>query len=353
MKRSGISKDWPDQVTADLLKELRGLAGKKVPSLRELHRQVRSLAQEHGTLGLVPKAPTTFNRCLAGTTSAAPGLIELIVEVLGGPENWRQRYNHPDNDEFEFNEPSPAPEIVTICVRDLNRIGTATPEHQFPPLVDEPPASSERAIAKRAKITQAATPTSMISAEPGFRQRILTTCLSLLLVAVTTIHIPSMHIVRIDPSAYDVNLSRWDRYGPLYEAQMENLAKNGATHTHVYGEDVGSFYYWANLPELGGRGSDLSARLSSDKPQYRADPNSYSDVTLLVNGKPQPLRRVAPDNGSGVTYTWPIDPSLLRIGANKIEFRVKLDAVFTNGLAIYARAVRAGYADEWITIRTW
>lgn len=350
-KRNDIGKEWPDQVTAELLKELRDLTVEKMHSKRELHLQVLSLAKQRDSIGLVPRSRTTFNKYLDGEAMTTPGLIELIVEVLDGPKNWRQRYNHPDNE--EFHQPSQTARVFTICNRDLGRIETVTLEDRLPPSVDRPPTSSVRVPSAIVRAEpRGHTSTGTISRDPKFREYIIT-ALALLILATASTPIPSIHSIQIDPSAYDVNLSEWDRYGPLYEAQMENLARNGATHTHVYGEDVGSFYYTANLSEVGSNGADLSVRLSSDKPQFKAGPTKYSDVTLLVNGEAQPRRRVAPDNGSGTIYTWPIDPSLLKTGFNQIEFRVESDAVFTNGLAIYARAVSADYTDEWITIRTW
>jgi hypothetical protein len=157
--------------------------------------------------------------------------------------------------------------------------------------------------------------------------------------------------VTISPSAYDVDASRWRAHGPFYEAGGDLHARHGVSHAHAYGNPVGRFVYQVELGEFEDEQVELRARLSADAGGYSDPEGRYSDVTVVVNGAPLPVRRVMPDDGHGAHYTWQFDAGMLRPGENTIEFAVAEDAQFPHGLAIYGSAVAPGQADEHITLR--
>ena len=158
--------------------------------------------------------------------------------------------------------------------------------------------------------------------------------------------------MKIDPSSFDVSRSRWNPYGPLYEGTSDMYPKYGVTHAHAYGNTVGVFVYQIKIEDVKGSVIELGARLSADAIGYTGPSNGYSDVVVAINGNPLPVRRVMPDDGKGVHYTWRFDATLLRHGVNQIEFRVDESAQFPNGLCIYGAAIAPGSVDEWITLRS-
>jgi hypothetical protein len=156
--------------------------------------------------------------------------------------------------------------------------------------------------------------------------------------------------VDIDPCHWQAADSGWDAVGPLCEANPV-VARYGATHTHAYGNDIGTLAYRFTLPAVAHGRAEVSARLSSNFPGYTAPSDGFSDVTLTVNGHRYPAKRVIPDNGSGRVYTWQVDPHDLTIGANTLQFSVDQDATYRHGLCVYAKAVAQGYDDYPITVR--
>jgi len=156
--------------------------------------------------------------------------------------------------------------------------------------------------------------------------------------------------VNIDPCHWQAADSGWDAVGPLCEANPV-IARYGATHTHAYGNDIGTLAYRFTLPAVAHGRAEVSARLSSNFPGYTAPSDGFSDVTLTVNGHRYPAKRVIPDNGSGRVYTWQVDPHDLTIGANTLQFSVDQDATYRHGLCVYAKAVAQGYDDYPITVR--
>lgn len=152
----------------------------------------------------------------------------------------------------------------------------------------------------------------------------------------------------IDPSAWSA--SHWDVLGPTYEGNPM-IAQYGATHTHVYGNDIGYFNYLFDLHAGTIASAQISARLSSNFAGYSAPSDGFSDVVLYVNANAYAPQRVIPDNGSGQVYVWQINPADLRSGArNELEFWVPANAAYHHGLCIYWKAVAPSFQDEPIRI---
>ncbi|MBB5958631.1 hypothetical protein FHS29_005239 [Saccharothrix tamanrassetensis] len=158
--------------------------------------------------------------------------------------------------------------------------------------------------------------------------------------------------VEIPPSSYDVAASSWQPYGPLYEAANDLYTRHGVTHAHVYGQSTGRLVYRIDLDEFSGTRAELTARLSADAVGYSDAQARHSDVALVVNRTPLPVRRVTPDDGRGAHYTWQFDATLLRPGQNTVEFVVDASAEFPNGLCVYGDAIAPGHTDERIKLRT-
>jgi hypothetical protein len=155
--------------------------------------------------------------------------------------------------------------------------------------------------------------------------------------------------VNINPSHWVSGESKWDKLGPFYEG--DPVAERGATHTHAWGANFGSFVYTFSWPAGTWISANISARLSSEHPWYSSPPNYFSDVALVINGWAYPSKRVIPDNGSGRVYIWPVMPGSLQEGRNELKFVVKKNAAYRNGLCIYYQAVILGERDYPIVIR--
>jgi hypothetical protein len=154
--------------------------------------------------------------------------------------------------------------------------------------------------------------------------------------------------VQIDPSAYCESESQWNVVQPSYESKP--IVERGATHTHAWGANVGSFVYKFSFPDGQWSSVRITARMSSEHPWYSSPRDHFSDVTLILNGSRYPSKRVLPDNGSGLTYTWDVEVGDLHVGENRLVFAVKATAGYRNGLCIYHRALVAGETDAAIIV---
>jgi hypothetical protein len=157
--------------------------------------------------------------------------------------------------------------------------------------------------------------------------------------------------MRISPASYDAGRSVFSDYGPYYVAD-KNLAEQGVTYAHAYGNKTGSLLYDVDLEDFSGNTAELDARLSADEVGFQGSPNGYSDVTLVVNGTTLSARRVTPDDGKGALYQWLFSAKLLHPGANIIGFQVDPTGQFPNGVCVYGQSLIAGVPNASITLRT-
>ncbi len=160
---------------------------------------------------------------------------------------------------------------------------------------------------------------------------------------------PAGETVNIDPSAFDATNSVWDVSGPRY-SQEATLAQKGATHTHAFGRAIGKFIYNFNATKKSGSQLEVSARLSSEFPNYSGPADGISDVEVIVNGQSAGVQTVITDNGSGQQYTWRFNQNPLIVGQNSLQFVVASSALHHNGLAIYHRARVATQVDAKIVV---
>jgi hypothetical protein len=154
--------------------------------------------------------------------------------------------------------------------------------------------------------------------------------------------------VAIDPATYTM-ATDWDKAGPFFD--NDPVTSEGATHTHAWAANRGAYVYEFDWPAAVPRRAEVSARLSSEHPWYSSPANHFSDVSLLVNERRHPSRRVIPDNGSGRVYRWEIDGRDLRQGRNELRFAISRYAPYRNGLCIYYEAVVDGEDDHPIRVR--
>ncbi len=159
-------------------------------------------------------------------------------------------------------------------------------------------------------------------------------------------------VIQISPKKFDPPNSRWNNYGPAYEGSS-TISKKGATHTHAFGANSGGLSYLFRIPEIPILAADITARLSSEFPFYRGPKNGQSDITLFVNGQRLTTIKVISDNGSGEPYTWEIPSHLLRVGENRVDFRVLPSSKDRNGLCIYDQCVNGREPDSPIQLRIW
>jgi hypothetical protein len=146
----------------------------------------------------------------------------------------------------------------------------------------------------------------------------------------------------LDPANYDATLST----GESYEG---NPPAASATYTHAFFGGVGRLGYVFELDYLPEPGDvEVCAHLSSEHAGYSADPDFYSDVSLIVNGQDEGFNRVTPDDGAGADYCWAVGSSSFQTGENVIQFAVLRSAEYPNGVCIYDEPVRSGYNSQYI-----
>lgn len=85
---------WPDTTTHELLAELNALRERKGIPYRTLATALNRRAETTRRSELV-RAPATWNSYFRGRTPAPVECVELAVEELGGPADWRSRYTPP------------------------------------------------------------------------------------------------------------------------------------------------------------------------------------------------------------------------------------------------------------------
>jgi hypothetical protein len=157
--------------------------------------------------------------------------------------------------------------------------------------------------------------------------------------------------IRISPASYDAGRSVFSDYGPYYVTD-KNLAEQGVTYAHAYGNKTGSLFYDVDLENFSGSSAELDARLSADEIGFKGSPNGYSDVALVVNGTSLPAQRLSPDDGKGALYQWLFSAKLLHAGTNIIGFQVDPTGQFPNGVCVYGQSLIAGVPNASITLRT-
>ncbi len=85
---------WPGAVTAELLKELSDRREASGLTFKQLADAVEALAAARRIPG-ISRGPSTLNNYFRGTGVFDPRCLELVVEVLDGPADWRERYILP------------------------------------------------------------------------------------------------------------------------------------------------------------------------------------------------------------------------------------------------------------------